>query len=178
MAIGQDGTYSGQSKIYTKQQPEGVTINGNTVTTEEVSDTGSLRNRFGLRAVNNKITADKIAFAIAPGAANHTVVTITIQDNGGQPITGQPFDLDVILSDLATGVGVTATVPSGGVAITTGTSLNAYVANKAFYIQSDTNGVIVINITDAGKTPYAIMVQGCSLPFSYVSRLLVPADYG
>lgn len=178
MALGPDGTYTGQSKVVIKQQPAGTTLNGNTVTTEELLDTGSLTNRYGINAVNGKITADKVGFAIAPGAANHSVVTITIQDNGGQAIASQPFDVDVILSDAATGVGVTATAPSNSMTVTTGTQLNSYVSNKALYVQSDGTGTIVINIFDTAKTGYYVMVQGVSLPFAYVSRQLLSTDYG
>jgi hypothetical protein len=178
MALGQDPTYSQASKVYTKQQPAGTSLNGGTVTTEEVLDTGSLVNRFGLSAVNGKIQADQVAFAIAPGAANHSVVTITIGDNNGNAIPNQPFDVDVILSDAATGVGVTATAPSTSLTVTTGTQLNSYVANKALYVQSNGSAVIVINIFDTGKTGYFVMVQGVSLPFAYVSRQLVTGDYG
>lgn len=179
MAIGDDLTYSGQSKIYQKQQPESVTINGNTVTTEEVVAAGGLLNTTGgLTAYKSKILPAIVSFAIAAGAANHSVITITIQDNGAQAITGTPFDLDVILSDLATGVGVTATAPSTSLTVTTGTQLNSYVTNKALYVQSDTNGIIVINIFDTAKTGYFVMVQGGQIPIPYISRQLVAGDYG
>jgi len=178
MATGQDTNYSGQSKIYIKQQPAGTTLNNNTVTTEEVTDVGGLQSQFGLAAVNGTILAQKVAFAIAAGAANVTNITITLQDNGGQAVTGQPFDVDVILSDAATGIGVTATTPSGGIAITTGTQLNVYVTSKALYVQSNGSGQIVVQITDTAKTGFWIMIQGATLPYAYVSRRLVTADYG
>lgn len=178
MPTGQDASYSGQSKIYVKQQPAGTTINGNTVITEEVTDTGGLQNRFGLNAVNNVLTADQIAFTIAQGGSTGVcLVTITVTDNAGQPLANQPFDLDVILSDAATGVGVTATAPSVSATITTGTTLNTYVTNKAYYAQTNASGQIVLTISDASKTHYFVMVQGCSLPFAYVSRQLQTADY-
>lgn len=178
MATGQDTTYSGQSKIYIKQQPAGTSINGNTVTTEEVTDVGGLQSQFGLSAFNGTILPGKVNFSPAKGAANICIITITIQDNGAQPILNTPFDVDVVLSDAATGVGVTATTPSVSATITTGTTLNTYVANKAFYAQTNASGVIVLTINDAAKTGYFIMVQGAALPVPYVSAQLVAANYG
>lgn len=178
MALGPDTTYSSSSKIYTKQQPAGTTLNGVPITTEEVVDVGGLLNIYGNLAFNGQILPGKVNFAIAPGAATHSVITITVQDNAGNPITGVPFDCMVNLSDAATGVGLTATTPSGGIAFTTGTLLSTYVVSKSARVQSDTNGVIVLNITDAAKTGYFIMVQGSALPVTYVSRQLLAGDYG
>jgi hypothetical protein len=178
MPTGPDVTINGQSKIYIKQQPAGTTINGNTITTEVVEDVGSLTSQYGVQTFNGQILPGKIGFGIAPGAANHTVITITVQDNGGNPITGVPFDLDIILSDAATGVGLTATTPSGGFSITTGTLLNTYVASKAAYVQTDGNGVVVMNITDTAKTGFFVMVQAGQQPVPAVSRQLVTGDYG
>ena len=178
MPIGQDGTYAGQSRLYEKQQPAGTTFNGNAVITEVVEDTGCLTNRFGLNAVNGKVTGDQALFTIAQGgAANICQITIQMADNGGQPIANQAFDLDVILSDAANGVGVTATGPSGGLAVTGGTQLNIYVAGKALYAQANASGQLIITITDTAKTGYYVMVQGAALPFAYVSRQLLAADY-
>jgi hypothetical protein len=177
MALGQDASYSGQSKIYIKQQPQGQTLNGNTITTEEVVDVGGLTNRYGLDALNGTILPAKITFGIAPGAANHTVITVTVVDNGGNAVAF-PWDLDFILSDSATGVGVTTTTPSGGISVTTGALLNTYITSKACYAQSNGSGVLVVNITDTAKTGFYIMVQAGSQPLPSVSRQLVAGDYG
>jgi hypothetical protein len=180
MPLGPDQTYSGAAKIYEKQQPAGTTLNGNTVTTEEVTDVGGLQNLYGLSAFNGTVLPGLISFTIAPlgaGGTNDVRITIQVQDNGGQPITGTPFDLDIILSDAASGVGATATTPSGAVSITTGTLLNTYIAKKAFYVQCDTNGKVVFDIVDAAKTGFYVMVQAGMQPVPAVSRQLVAGDY-
>jgi hypothetical protein len=179
-ALGPDATHSGQSKIYVKQQPAGTTLNGNTVITEEVSDAGSVQNEYGLQALNGQVLPAQIVFTIAPtgGAGSNTVqITAQVVDNGLQPIANFPFDLDVILSDAANGVGVTAVTASGAVTFTAGTVLNTYSAKKAFYVQSDATGKVVFTIVDAAKTGFYCMVQAGSQPLPSVSRQLVAGDY-
>lgn len=159
MALGPDPTYSGATRIYVKQQPVGQTINGNTVVTEEVSDAGSLQSMYGLQSLNGVILPSKVSIVAAKGSANVCIVTITVQDNGGQPIVNTPYDFDVILSDSPYGVGVTATAPSASAVVTTGANLNSYAANKAFYVQCNAAGLVVLTITDTAKTPYVVMAQ-------------------
>ena len=158
MSIGPDGTYAGAAKIYTKQQPEGVTLNGNTITTEEVTDVGGLQNNYGLYALNGVIQVQKLSITAVPGAATVTTVTIQLQDNGGQNVANQPYDFDLILSDSAFGVGLTATVTQA-VAFTSGIILNTYTANKAYYVQCDATGKVVFTLTDAARTQFYIMIQ-------------------
>jgi hypothetical protein len=178
MPLGPDTSYQSGSRIYIKQQPGGQLLNGNTIITEEVTDVGSLSNQYGVTALNGKILPAGVTFSIAPGAATHCVVTIQVVDNGGNAITGYPWDMDLILSDTSTGTGITATTPSGGISITTGTALNTYTANKALYVQSNANGVVVLNITDTAKTGFYVMVQGNPTPLPAVSPQLVTANYG
>jgi hypothetical protein len=177
MATGQDASQSGASRIYVKQQPQGTTINGNAVITEQVIDTGGLDNTFGLQALNGQILPAKITFTIAPGAANHSVITIQVVDNGGQAVTGFPFDLDIIFSDNADGTGLTATALTAQ-SFTSGVLLNTYTASKAFYVQTDNLGKVVVDITQAAKTAYVVMVQAGCQPLPAVSRALVAGDYG
>lgn len=185
MAVGQDTTYSGGGSIYIKQQPESVTLNGNTVTTEEVTDVGGLQSLFGLSAFNGQVLPGKIGFTIAPGAANVSTITIQVQDNGGKTITRTDgltttaptvWDLDVMLAK-SDGT-ITNLTPSTGIAVTTGTSLNVYVAGKALYAQTDNTGKVVITVTDTGKQGFYVMVQGGSLSVPALSRQLVAGDYG
>lgn len=178
MPLGPDPSYGTQSKFYVKQQPAGTTLNGNTVATEAVEDVGSLVSQYGLQSLNGQILPAQILFTIAKGSANVCVVTAQVADNGGQAIAGFPFDLDVILSDNANGVGITATAPSSSASVTTGTVLNTYTANKAFYAQTDATGKVVLTITDTGKTGYYVMVQAGCQPLPSVSRQLTSADYG
>lgn len=177
MAIGSDLSYAGQSKIYRKQQPENATVNGANVVTEEVFDAGSLVSHLGQEMYNGVVEGVMVKFTIAVGGTNIAQVTTQVCDGAGNPIANQPFDLDVLLSDSATGVGVTATAPSGGIALAGGggTLLQTYVASKAIYAQCNASGQIVLNITDTAHTGFYVAVVG--LPVAYVSRQLVAGDY-
>ena len=177
MALGPDTSYSGQSKIYRKQQPDGVTFNGASVTTEEIFDAGSLVQHYGQESYGGVVEGANVSFTIGPGGTNIAQITIQINDGAGNAISGQPFDLDVILSDSATGVGVTATTPSGGIALNTGggSLLQTYVTSKAMYAQCNSSGQIVLNITDTAHTGFYVAVMG--LPVAFVSRQLTAADY-
>jgi hypothetical protein len=177
MATGQDLSQSGQSKIYRKQMPEAVTLNGNTITTEEVVDTNGLLNIYGILAQNNLPLPAKATVTITPAAANASLVSFTITDNGGNAITGTPFVVDIWLSDAATGVGLTAVTASGTVAVTTGTLIVADVAKKFTRMMSDTNGVASITITDTAKTGFYVAIDGGGLPLPVVSRQMVTGDY-
>jgi len=177
MATGQDVSYSGQAQIYRKQQPAGTSINGNTVVEEEVFDSSALRSDFGLEALNGQVLPRKIAFTIAPtGGGNITQISIQVQDNGAQSI-GLVHDMDIVLSDAATGAGQTGTTASGAVSITTGDQLTAYVAKKALRGRTDATGLLVFTITDAAKTGFYIFVKCDGVPVPYVSRQLVAGDY-
>lgn len=176
MSLGSDASYSGQSKIYRKQQPAGTTLNGATVVTEEVFDAGSVVSHLGQETYAGIVEPAAIGFTIAQGAsANQCQITIQLQDGAGNALANVPADLDVILSDSAAGVGLTATTASGGVAVSQGTTLQTYSASKALYIQTNASGQIVITITDTAKTGFYIAVLGLPVPF--VSRQLTAADY-
>src|SRR6266849_5562122 len=156
MALGSDATYL-QSKVYIKQQPAGQTLNGNTVTTEEVTDVGGLQTQLGLASINGQILPGKIGFTIAANGANVSKISIQVQDNGGQSIartdglaTTAPtvWDLDIIL---ATSAGVlTGLSPSTGLSVVTGTLLNTYAPTlaRALYVQTNSAGLAEVNLTD------------------------------
>lgn len=176
MSIGPDPLYSGQGAIYRKQQPEGLTFNGANVVSEQVFDAGSLVSHYGQESYGGQVEPANVSFSIAPGGSSGVcVITIQVNDGAGNPIANQPADLDVYLSDSAFGIGLTATAPSVSAAITTGTVLQTYTANKAFYAQCNASGQIVLTISDASKTHYYISVVG--LPVAFVSRQLQTADY-
>lgn len=187
MPLGPDVSQSGQAKIYTKQQPDGVSINGNVVTTEQIADVGSLTQQYGLASLNGQVLPGKVGFTIAAGAANHSTITIQVQDNGGQAITQtdgltttapKVWDLDIILA-LSTGV-LTTLTPSTGMSVTTGTLLNTYAptANRALYAQTDVTGKVVIDLLDTGKQGFFVMVQAGGQPVPALSRQLTAGDYG
>lgn len=182
MATGKDPTYSSGSRFYIKQQPAGTLMNGNSITTEEVCDVGSLSSQFGIQAFNGQVLPGLVKFTIAPNGANVSKVSIQVQDNGAQNIaqtdgiTPSVFDMDVTLA-LSTGV-ITTLTPSTGLSVVTGTLFSTYVAGKAMYVQSNASGLIEVNITDTGKQGFYVMVQGGTQPIPSISRQLVSGDYG
>lgn len=180
MALGQDISYSHASKIYTKQQPDGTTINGGTVTTERVNDAGSLVQDYGARTLNGQILPAKLTFTIAPkgtGGSNETSVIVTVQDGNGNTITGVAFLVDLWLSDDASGLSITATTASGAVAVATGVQIAQDVTKKYLRVITATSGTVEVDITDTSKTGFYIAANVRGIAFPSVSRQLVAADY-
>jgi len=175
--IGPDPSYNGQSKIYRKQQPTGEMLNGAAVITEEVLDVGSLLSHYGQESYGGIVEPAGATFTIAQDAAAGCDVTIQLTDGAGNALANVPADLDVILSDSAVGVGITATAPSVSTTLKAGqgTLLQTYSANKAFYVQTNASGQITLVINDAAHTGYYVAVIGLPVPF--VSRQLVAGDY-
>lgn len=175
MATGQDLTFN--TKIYRKQLPAGTTFNGNTVIQEQVFATGSLTSRDGVEAVLDRAVPAKVTFAIAPGSANITVVTMVVVDGGGQPITDGPVNFDFLISDSSLGFGETSITTSGTVVVSTGTLISTYTAKKALYVQTDATGTVVITITDTAKSTFYMVGMG-AFPSAWVSRITATGDYG
>lgn len=182
MGVGRDLSYEGATRFYEKQQPAGVTFNGNLIVTEEIASVGCLSEMFGVQSFNGQVQPGLISFTFAPNGSTISLCTIQVQDNGGQNVTQTDgktptvFDLDVILAN-SNGV-ITTLTPSTGLAVVTGTLLNTYVAAKAMYIQSNGSGQIQVNITDTGRQGFYVMVQGGTQPLPSLSRQMVTGDYG
>lgn len=117
--------------------------------------------------------------AVATDGANATLVTITVKNANGKPMA-KPVNMDLWLSDAATGAGVTATTASGNVtdktAGTTGIVLGTYTAKKALRVQTLANGTYQLSITDTSKTAFYVCVQLDGLPI--VVTHLATASYG
>lgn len=90
-----------------------------------------------------------VSWAVAAGAANVCVMTGTIKDAAGATITAVR-NLIVYISEASTGIGVSADSYSTGAAITDGTG-SELIAEKVFLVQSGTDGVFAISITDTAK---------------------------
>jgi len=119
-----------------------------------------------------------ITFSIGAGSANISNITITVVDAAGNPVLGV-HNLDVWLSDAASGAGLTGTTASGTVQAksASGTVLTAYVAKKALRVQTLATGVFVLEITDTAKTGFYIGAQ-LGGRVAIVSSQLVAASYG
>jgi hypothetical protein len=109
--------------------------------------------------LNDNIVAS-ISWAVAAGASNVCVLTGTLKDAAGETIAASR-PLLVYISEAATGIGITADTYSTGASITTGTQLIALTANKAWLINTHTDGTFAISITDSAKPAdqYAVAID-------------------
>lgn len=130
-------------------------------------------------SVGNKELPSDIAFTIAAGGANVSEITIAVTDIGGNTIAGV-YALDIILSDAATGVGLTATSASGTVQAKTasGTDLGVLTAKKALRVNTLADGTYILEITDTAKTGFYVAAAVPAHGLMQVSRVLVSGDYG
>jgi len=95
----------------------------------------------------------QLALSAAAESSNHRDVTIQAQDINGndQPVSAL---LEIWLADSATGWELT-TAPDGGVSVQNGTAADVPTAGKRLRVMTDTNGKVVIRITESGvKTVY------------------------
>jgi hypothetical protein len=120
-----------------------------------------------------------LAFSIAAGSANVSEVTITVKDGAGATVAAV-YNLDVWLSDAATGAGLTGTTASGAVAAkaASGIDLVAYTAKKAIRVQTLATGVYILSITDTAKTGFYVCGQAPGTGKAVVSTQLVTGSYG
>lgn len=88
-------------------------------------------------------------------SSNICNVTYQVTDLAGVAVAGN-FEFDVLLSDAATGLGLTATAPSGGVAAAAsgGTVIGTLTASKCVRVQTNSSGAFILAITDTAKTLY------------------------
>lgn len=118
-------------------------------------------------------------FAAAAGGANVAEVTISPLDSGGDPLTGVR-NLEVWLSDAATGIGLTGTTASGTVTAKSGegTVFVTHTAKKHLTVQTKAAGTFVLEITDTAKTGYYVCVRDPATGAVHVSAQLVTGKYG
>lgn len=100
-----------------------------------------------LNTLDNVVAS--VSWAVTAGAANICILTGTIKDAAGATIAAVR-NLIVYISEAATGIGVTADSYSTGAALSDGTG-SALVANKVFLVQTGTDGIFAISITDTAK---------------------------
>lgn len=101
-----------------------------------------------LNLLDNQVAS--VSWAVTAGASDICIMTGTIKDAAGTTIAGVR-NLLVYISEAANGIGVSADSYSTGAAISDGTG-TALVANKVFLVQTGTDGVFAISITDT-STP-------------------------
>lgn len=120
-----------------------------------------------------------VTFAAAAGGANVCEVTITVKDAAGVAIA-EVFNLDVWLSDAATGAGLTSTSASGTVQAkaASGADLEVMTAKKAIRVQTLATGIYILEITDTAKTAFYVCAQVPGTGKTVVSTVLATGDYG
>lgn len=101
------------------------------------------------------------SFVIGAEAANVINVGIQLKDDKAQADLAVRASIRAYLSDDANGDSIIATAPSGAVAIgTDGVLYDVGGAKKVFFLTSEADGDIDINITEAGaKTAYLVLVM-------------------
>lgn len=121
---------------------------------------------------------EQATVSAAAGTTNVSDVTFQLKDGAGNNLAAVTA-LDLWLSDAATGIGLTATTPSGGVAAgASGTILGALTTSKAVRVITDATGKFILAITDTSKTGF---YPCCSIPGTgkvTVGAQLVAGNYG
>ncbi len=117
------------------------------------------------------VTAGKLAAAVAvkipstptlavgvegAGAANAIDVTITLKDIAGTTLAAKAM-ATVWLSDTA-GAAPTASAPTGGTSVQTGTLIKAHTAGIMLDVLSSAAGLIVVRLTDSGTATFYVNV--------------------
>jgi hypothetical protein len=103
-------------------------------------------------------SAGSASFTIgSEGAAIN--VAVALEDGAGNALASLQ-GVNIFLSDAATGIGITATAPDGGIAIgTDGAIIDAAVAGKALWVQTEADGTFDIDITETGAATFYLVVQ-------------------
>lgn len=150
----------------------GVTVDADTLAMDGLTATADEVNQL------DGAPAD-FTFAPAAGGSNVCEVTVTVKDAAGATLTGIR-NLELWLSDAATGDGLTGTAASGTVQAkaASGTVLTALTAKKHIIVQTLAAGTFVLEITDSAKTGYYVAVAHPLTGAPVVSAQLVTGNYG
>lgn len=135
-------------------------------------------NTFTGRVTHGGIIPASATLTPAAGASNVCLVTIQLKDAGGTNLATSR-NIDVWLSDAATGIGLTATTASGAVAAgASGTDMFTYTSKKHLKVQTTAAGVYILSITDTAKTGFYVCCQLSGAGNNQVSAQLVTGNYG
>jgi hypothetical protein len=146
------------------------------------SSVRELLRKLGLTA-NQRTLIDGLPYTVTMAAAaagsNVCEVTFTVKDGSGATIAAV-HNLDIYLSDAATGAGLTATSASGTVTAkaSSGAVINIQSAKKAITAQTLATGVFILEITDTAKTAFYPCVVAPATSRAIVGTQLVTGNYG
>lgn len=143
---------------YARAHFDGLAIEGVDVSSEVKALKNNTATAAELSLLDNAIAS--VSWAVSAGAANVCVFTGTLKDAAGTTIAESRV-IDLYISEAATGIGISADSYSTGASITTGTQLIALTANKAWRINTHTDGTFAISITDTGAPAdqYAVAIS-------------------
>lgn len=88
--------------------------------------------------------------ALAAGATNGMLITITVQDADGNTLAGI-YSLEVYMSEASTGIGLTADTYSGDLVASTGGIGAVRTSKKAWLLQTAATGIFAGTLTDSAK---------------------------
>jgi len=153
-------------------------LDGITSTVTELNLIDGLTTIVGELNLLDDAPAD-ITLVAASAGTNVCEVTITVVDSAGVAIA-ECFNLDVWLSDAATGAGVTATAASGTVAVksASGVDFEVVTAKKYTRVQTLATGIYILEITDTAKTGFYACAVIPSIGKTVIGTQLVTGDYG
>lgn len=124
------------------------TLSGSLTTSAGSTTPATTATGAELNLLDNVVAS--VSFAVAAGTSNKCVITGTIKDAAGATIAASR-PLDLYISEAATGIGITADSYSTGASVTTGTALITFTADKAWRINTHTDGTFAVTITDTAK---------------------------
>ncbi len=118
-----------------------------------------------------------VTFTPAASTTNVCLLTVQVVDFNGVNAV-EPINLDLWLSDIASGYPYTSAVASGNiVAGTAGTVLSTYQTKASFRVQTNASGAFILSITDSAKTTYFPCAQ-TPAGNTVVGTRLVAGNYG
>ena len=97
------------------------------------------------------------ALSVGSESSDDIDVTVQLKDAIGNDVA-QEHLMRLWVGDAVKG-GECATAPSGGISVQTGTLLNTITAGKQVEVISDTNGTIVLRLTDTGTPTFYLMTE-------------------
>lgn len=132
------------------------------ITKTQASSIWTLRQAKWINKLFGEIAAASAAsasFTIGAEATNVINVAVALLDGAGTALASL-HGVSVFLSDASTGIGIAATAPDGGIAIgTDGAILDATVADKALWAQSEADGTFDFDIEESGVATWYLVVQ-------------------
>lgn len=91
-----------------------------------------------------------VTIALAAGASNTMTITATVKDVFGATVAAV-HNLEIWMSEAATGIGLTADAYSGDLTATAGAILSAHTAKKHWSVVTAATGVFTASLVDTAK---------------------------